>query len=550
MLLLILLEAMVITVISYPGPPHVHPALHFAPSYVSDVGGWHDIAGALTHKGVHHVYQGQGWNHAFSKDLVHWTTGAHGPSKLHEKYHHMDSFSDPCSGFLTKDVDGSVCAGFRQCGSSKGVDGGHPWDVPLELRCALDDDLTAWSEEPDYLFNVTWYRGIPYDPARPWREADGYWYVLLSMDACNATTQKLPCEAGGQLHMWRSAALRSEFHTWEHVGPVFTSKATVLKAGHLTKEFVTIDYIGNLQGDPSPTRNTRLFFNNVGGNGGGEGCCSGTTSYFVVTQQPGAQMMQVGPQSMVDWGAFAVLKNLPNGSTGLDRLDGTASRGLSMARTLGSEESDQVTKDGRRVMIGWAGPGPNGQGSAQSLPRDLSLGADRALRQSFVPELKVLRRSHVHTITSEPLDAGLQAEVLVSFTTAVTDMSQLEDFGFSVLGEHGKDAKTKITLSPRTGLVTVDATSQNNPQVRGGPLPAPFVGSCQTWTVHAMIDHSIIELIVNNVTALVVFVTPSSPSAGQIELLGAQSVNASMDMWTLASANHSSLNSKDFTVVV
>ena len=45
--------------------------------------------------------------------------------------------------------------------SKKGVAGGASWDVPLELRCALDDNLTAWTEtDIDYLFNVSWYRGM------------------------------------------------------------------------------------------------------------------------------------------------------------------------------------------------------------------------------------------------------------------------------------------------------------------------------------------------------------------------------------------------------
>ena len=57
-----------------------------------------------------------------------------------------------------------------------------PCAVPLELRCALDADLNSWSEDPEYLFNVSWWRAIPYDPARPWKDTDGNWYVMLSMD--------------------------------------------------------------------------------------------------------------------------------------------------------------------------------------------------------------------------------------------------------------------------------------------------------------------------------------------------------------------------------
>ena len=146
-----------------PGPPppsYLYPQIHFAPACVYNNGGWHDVAGAITHNGVHHIYQGVGWNHAVSTDLVHWIVGPHGPEAIHETYHGMDSKASPCSGFVTKDPSDNdrVCAGFRQCTSNKGVDGMNKWDVPLELRCALDDNLTAWSTDPDYLFNVSWYR--------------------------------------------------------------------------------------------------------------------------------------------------------------------------------------------------------------------------------------------------------------------------------------------------------------------------------------------------------------------------------------------------------
>ena len=109
-------------VVAFPGEAFLHPTIHFTPSYVSDKGGWHDVAGAITHNGVHHIYQGTGWNHAQSVDLVHWKTGPHGPAAIHETYAGMDSTSDPCSGFITKDPldNGRVCAGFRQCGSHKG----------------------------------------------------------------------------------------------------------------------------------------------------------------------------------------------------------------------------------------------------------------------------------------------------------------------------------------------------------------------------------------------------------------------------------------------
>jgi hypothetical protein len=161
----------------FPGPAFLRPKVHFAPPIVATHGSWHDIAGAFTHKGRHHIFQGPGWNHAVSADLVRWSVAPHGPNAVHETYKGMDSTSDPCSGFLVQDKygDGSVCAGFRQCGSSKGVNGSsadvHPWDVPLELRCASDDNLTMWNDaNPEYASTLRtegllpqslWGRSVP-----------------------------------------------------------------------------------------------------------------------------------------------------------------------------------------------------------------------------------------------------------------------------------------------------------------------------------------------------------------------------------------------------
>lgn len=541
--------------VGYPGPQHAIPTIHFIPTYVSDRGGWHDVAGAFTHKGVHHIWQGTGWNHAVSHDLVKWSTAPHGPKAVHETYKGMDSETDPCSGFVTldKDGDGSVCAGFRQCGSKKGVDGfPHPWDVPLELRCALDDNLTTWNDAaPEYLFNVSFWRGIPYDPARPWKESDGNWYQLLSMDGCNATTHKIPCAAGGQLDMWKSPALRGEDAAWTYVGPVLTTNATVLANGFLTKEFVTIDFIGRLPGDPKPDGlGTRLFLNNVGGNGGGEGCCAGTTSYFVIEQSaPGAVFKEVAPQGMVDWGAFRL--HLPvepqdgaSAPTGLALLDGDGSRGLSMARTLGSDEPDQVTQPGRRVLIGWTGPNaiglPPNTGSAQGLPRELSLAPDRSLLQRFVPELEKLRVGPAINAYGRdawfPRQAGLQVEVRAQLPASCATTPNAA-CGVAVLGD--ALGATTVTLSTDLGLVIVDATSQSNNAVRAGPLPPARAGAVP-WTIHLIADHSIVEVIVNNATAFVVYALPATTSAGHVRLVGvpANATGAVLDAWPLADAGH------------
>lgn len=223
----------------------------------------------------------------------------------------------------------------------------------------------------------------------------------------------------------------------------------------------------------------------------------------------------------------------PPAARGVDLLSGSGSRGLSMARTLGSEDANQVTQPGRKVLIGWTGPADGkafgGQGSAQSLPRELSLDSGSNLLQRFVGELQQLRQQHM---TNSGFRAGLRAEVLAVFKSdACSPGARAAPLcSVTVLGD-GVNG-TVVTLRPDLGLVTVDATSQGNTAVRGGPLPA--ANSNGEWSIHAIVDHSIVEVIVNNATAFVVYAAPEPTCAGQVVLSG----DGQLDVWTLAAANN------------
>lgn len=115
----------------------------------------HDIAGALYYEGVYHVFQGcaafggvaAGWHHATSTNLVDWHNLGIEPglSAIAEPY----GTSSPCSGFMVVDDDGVPCAGFRECGGQ--WPGRTNVQVPLELRCAKNAELTSWSG-PEYIF--------------------------------------------------------------------------------------------------------------------------------------------------------------------------------------------------------------------------------------------------------------------------------------------------------------------------------------------------------------------------------------------------------------
>lgn len=218
-----------------------------------------------------------------------------------------------------------------------------------------------------------------------------------------------------------------------------------------------------------------------------------------------------------------------------------------MARTLGSEAADQVTGAGRRILIGWVGPGDDvdgiydgRKGSAQSLPRELSLAPDRSLSQAFVPELAALRgrgQRAAGAAAEAPIHAGLQAEVLAFLPEGCAQPCGA--CGLRVLGD-GENGTT-ITLDVAKGLVVVDATSQRNNAVRGGPLPP--VNARGGYELHVYVDHAIVELIVNNATALVVYAAPSSAAAGDVALFGLPAADgvmgaAELQAWPLASPKH------------
>ena len=101
------------------------------------------------------------------------------------------------------------------------------------------------------------------------------------------------------------------------------------------------------------------------------------------------------------------------------------------------------------------------------------------------------------------------------------------------------DAGVEVRISPTLGLITVNATTLNNNAVRAGPIPKPLEEG-GGWQVHAYVDHSIIELIVNNDTAFVVYATPKSAATkGEVRLSGLPSAAdaATLDVWKLKDAN-------------
>ena len=493
----------------YPGPDALKPRIHLSPDCLH-VGGWHDMAAALTHEGVHHAFQGcpasGGWSHSTSTDLVHWKTVGIDVHTLSELYQGMESDDSPCSGFMTVDDDGTPCAGFRQCSSSSGTTGlnpaAHAWDVPMELRCARDEDRVTNFSDPIWMYPVYFYRALPYDPVRPWKDRDGKWYSAYSTDGCNATTKQVPCAAGGQLELLVSDSLRGG--EWTQLAPMFTTNTTMSgrlkETGSVTREFVTSGYFGNLPGDPAGGSTRVVTQNNF------------KPTFWVGTQANGSTFEAM-------WDKVGAVGHYDYGS-------------LTMARTLGGDVN-QVVGGGRKVLIGWIG---GGSPASQSLARDLSLSNDYELLQQFVPELKSLRIAGSKRETSSGLatNGSLQMEIYATFSCFLKPTQ-----AFGVRFSNGSTSTFELSIDCTEGRE--EAPCMAHAANDAGPILP--VGAT-TFSLHAIVDHQIVESIFNNRTAIVSYLGTSTmgPSSfSDVELFGVEAgsgVTANLSAWSLRGANN------------
>ena len=525
---------------------------------------WYDIAGAITLQGTDHVWQGcpsaGGWHHAASTDGVHWDSRGIGPAQRHESFAGMSSFSSPCAGFVAVDDDGAACAGFRQCDSTRGTvllnPDAHSWDVPLELRCARNANLTDWGE-PEYLFPVYYNRPLPYDPVRPWIDDDGAWYVALSADGCNVSEAKMPCPRGGALHLWTSPKLHGAGADWQHLGEMLVTNRTPLDRSE-TAEFVTSDFFGNLQGDPRGGA-TRIVTNNGGT------VNSGSPIFYMGVQANGSKFLDgagemefaaPGEIGMLDYGAFT--RNGRPGAKGIGALRGNLSqRAFSMAKTLGGESANQVAKPGRRRLVAWGSTFHQGGGAYtfQTLLQDLTLapgkgpGENVVLQQAFIPELQMLRQG-------KPIDRSQQFELVATISKPVHGRLQGQAKTTSWCGD--ECAYITVLNTVHIGvdflsqIVFVDTTAQRNLMPVYGPNPAPVragplllrasTAPVDVVHVHAIVDHSIIAVIFNNRTSLTVATTPGEHDGGYEAPSSHSSIK--VEAWNLATANENADSQK------
>ena len=329
-------------------------------------------------------------------------------------------------------------------------------------------------------------------------------------------SQKLPCKPGGQLELLSAPTLRGP---WTPLPPMFTTNVTCSAGecnhGAINSEFVTSNYFGGLAGDPDGGSTRVVTQNNAG------------PTYWVGKQQNGGKFVPF-------WDNVGAIGHYDYGS-------------LTMAKTLGSDPN-QVAANGRRVLLGWISSQSRDiyRPASQSLPRDLTLSADYELLQQFVPELKMLRMPASHTLhffdgsggggggdddddeSSMPADVKIggsqQLEVIATFSWAAS-FEPPAAFGVAVLG-----GAANITIDCAEG------PCQGHVNGKGGPI-MPL--KTRSITLHAIIDHSIVEVIYNNRTAMVVYAYPLSASVVGVQLFGVGGgLKGTIETWELKQANN------------
>jgi hypothetical protein len=129
--------------------------------------------------------------------------------------------------------------------------------------------------------------------------------------------------------------------------------------------------------------------------------------------------------------------------------------------------------------------------------------------------------------------SSLQVEVVADFTLGPEVDPATAAFGFDVLVS--PDGLDRQSISVQLGEAIIVAAGKAGPLLPASPAAAP--GS--TFRVHAIVDHCILTVFVNNRTAITTFVAPRDAGSTGIELTGVDgvTVTATWSAWVLRDAN-------------
>ena len=194
---------------------------------------------------------------------------------------------------------------------------------------------------------------------------------------------------------------------------------------------------------------------------------------------------------------------------------------------------DKLSSD-KNYDLGWA--------HAYSLPREWSI-ADGKLVQKPYSGLEKMRDAQSATAFSKTISGeeevgemtNRQAEVIGEFTIADAD------FGFTFYKSGDKGAK--LTYSPSTGKLTLDMRTLDRINNDNGVFNGLYESSLPTtpakgsvMKLHVFVDHSIMDIFINDTWASSVRLFPTDESANGIEVFSdGGNTNASVKAWALNS---------------
>ncbi len=211
-----------------------------------------------------------------------------------------------------------------------------------------------------------------------------------------------------------------------------------------------------------------------------------------------------------------------------------------------------LTPDGRRVMWAWLYSLDPQLGSLtlQSLPRELSLGADGDLRMQPLTELKSLRQEPVRfeNIELQPPDKPDSAEALIDVTEIEWDAFELrlvldreqasrKRFGLRLFAGDNTDG-LDIMVRPESGTLHVGTTD--------APFRVADLDDDEDVELRIFVDRYLVEVFANDRQAVVAYHLDCSAASGlQAYSYGGPTTIREITVWPLDAANEGFLEAQE-----
>lgn len=464
------------------------PTYHFLPSK-----NWmNDPNGPIYYNGYYHLfyqYNPNGsewgdihWGHARSHDLIHWE---HLPIALSPSY---DRGEHHCFSGCTV-LDGTTPTIFYT--SVGGDERNHVTGAEQWVATTKDDMITWDKPERNPILKPDIHGDLDIREWRDpfvWKEAD-YWYMVLGGQH----------EGKGCVLLYKSTDLNS----WEFINILYkdTGDISVCECPNFFK--LGEHYV--------------LVFSPIHQDGHGE------VIYITGT-----------------WNSDLTFTPLYR-----DTLDHSGIEGYYAPTSF-------VDEHGRRILLGWITEESRGNflahadwAGVQAIPRVLSLSNTHRLEMKPVDTIQQLRTHHVNynnvTINRSdewvPEAAGQALELIANIECAEKQGS----FSIQLLQSPDKEEETELYIDPIRGtfdLIRQKSSLSNSTSKK--TLSGRFDRSTTNHLkVHVLLDHSVIEIFINNTSCLATRVYPTLQTSNQISITNNDNSHHlkidSLNIWNLAS---------------